>query len=137
MISTRNLFRPIYKLLHELERFPVNGLENFSLYSQEIQLLDTRTNLHAMGLFQYQCVSKSCHLLLKWRYTEVDITVLRAEFEKPDDLNVRLLLEAFDGTDKLEEEFLFIYKYNNKGLIEKHIIQDRIRIKKPPVLCLK
>ena len=136
-MQSRLFFRPVYRLINQLEQYPVNGLTDMSLYSKQIQLLDMHTNLHANGIWQYQCVAKSCHLLIKWRYKEVEMTVLRTDYENKDKLNVRLLLEAFDGIDKLEEEFLFIYIFNDKGLIEQHIIQDRIPIKKPPVLCLK
>eukprot|EP00835_Amoeboradix_gromovi_P002277 NODE_125_length_18781_cov_0.243015.p10 type:complete len:139 gc:universal NODE_125_length_18781_cov_0.243015:9590-9174(-) len=138
MTHCKTLFaRPVHKLLNELHQFPQKGLQDFSIYSRNIQLLDMHTKLHANGLFQYRCVAKSCHLLLTWRYPEIETTVLRAEAHGKEDLHVRLLLEAYDANEKLEEEFVFIYIYDDLGLITKHIIQDRIPLKKPTILCLK
>ena len=138
MQHCRRLLNPIVKkLIFELEQFPISGLQDYTLYTKNIHLIDMQTKLHATGVWQYQCVAKSTLMILKWRFTDIKMTVLRADMENETDLKLRLLMEALDDGEVLEEEFLFLYKYNKEHKIEKHVIQDRVPIKKPALLCLK
>eukprot|EP00834_Sanchytrium_tribonematis_P000518 NODE_9_length_64580_cov_1.431941.p45 type:complete len:137 gc:universal NODE_9_length_64580_cov_1.431941:9910-9500(-) len=131
MIRSLIMRSKVFQLIHELEAFPKYGLQNFTLYSKNIQLMDMQTNLHCTGIFQYQCLAKSTHLLLNWRFHEYDVTVLRADMEKNDNLHIRLLLEGFDGSNSFEEELMFVYIYDKDGMIKKHIIKDRVPVQKP------
>ncbi|KAK9687448.1 hypothetical protein K7432_014790 [Basidiobolus ranarum] len=142
-----NVGAAVDTLRQELPNFFVFGLNNTSIYSPNILLWEPRyTGLQIRGKWSYLVLAATVRWSLRWYYSDLRFDILKLtqnragsvgeiDTEKPSSEVELVLRWSLEGTPKVRflspsggnsrtvYEGVFIYNFDQSGLIRRHVIE--------------